>query len=102
MYCSTVDEAKECIEDSETIFPLLERAWIRMKRTDSLSEEVLEVRCLDAGASMWVTLRRSEADEVWERIVAWRSEREEWEELSWMQASVVVDGRRRRTSESTK
>jgi hypothetical protein len=102
MYCATVDEAKDCIEDSETIFPLLERAWIRMTIDRSDTEEVLEIRCMDAAASMYVTLRRSEIDDVWDRIVAWRSEREEWEELSWMKASVVVDGRRRRTSESAK
>jgi len=80
MYCSTIEDARECIEDDTTIFPLLERALITMWKTPSHSEEVLEIRCMDVGASMWVTLRRSECDEVWDRIIKWRSGREEWEE----------------------
>lgn len=82
MYCATVEDARECIEDDTTIFPLLERALVDMWKTTSHSEEVLEIRCVDVGASMWVTLRRSEVDEVWRKIIAWRSGREEWEELT--------------------
>ena len=82
MYCATVEDARECIEDDTTIFPLLERALIQMWKTPSHSEEVLEIRCVYVGASMWVTLRRSEVDEVWRKIIAWRSDREEWEELT--------------------
>ena len=84
MYCLTVDDARECIEDDTTIFPLLERALLRMWSNGSHSEEVLEIRCIDASASMWVTLRRSECEEVWQKIIRWRSEREEWEELALM------------------
>ena len=82
MYCSTIEDARECIEDDTTIFPLLERALINMWKTTSHSEEVLEIRCMDVGASMWVTLRRSECEEVWQKIIKWRSSREEWEELT--------------------
>lgn len=86
MYCQTTADARDCIEDDTTIFPLLERALINMWTKRSDSEDVLEIRCLDAGASMWVTLRRSEAEEVWNRIVAWRSGRDEWEELVLLKA----------------
>jgi len=82
MYCATIEDARECIEDDTTIFPLLERSLIQMWKTTSHSEEVLEIRCMDVGASMWVTLRRSEVDEVWQKIINWRSGREEWEELT--------------------
>jgi len=99
MYCSTIEDARECIEDDTTIFPLLERALITMWKTTSHSEEVLEIRCMDVGASMWVTLRRSECDEVWEKIITWRSGREEWEELTvlkdirdeWFNSKKVVE-----------
>ena len=87
MYCSTVEDAQECIEDDTTIFPLLERALVTMWKTGSTSEEVLEIRCMDVAASMWVTLRRSEMPDVWKKVIAWRSSRDEWEELSVLKAA---------------
>jgi hypothetical protein len=87
MYCATVEDARECIEDDTTIFPLLERALVDMWKTGSASEEVLEIRCIDVAASMWVTLRRSEMPDVWKRVIAWRSGRDEWEELSVLKAA---------------
>ena len=87
MYCSTVEDARECIEDDTTIFPLLERALVTMWKTGSHSEEVLEIRVMDVAASMWVTLRRSEMADVWRRVVDWRSGRDEWEELTVLKAA---------------
>lgn len=98
LYCTTMEEVREAIEDKTFVFPQIRRGVQRMLEEERTSWMITEIICLDAGASIWISITLDEAEDSLKLMLKWHVEREEFEECS--QISALIEACKSRKSSS--
>ena len=86
VYCDSLEEVQEAIESAEFIRPaLIEgcRSLLRSRRSELL---IAEIFSLDTYATIRISIRNSEVEEVLAKTLDWFVGREEYEECSEIKA----------------
>ena len=82
IFCTDSPEVDQCISNKEVIWPILQRGVSRLISEERESLPVIEIRCLSASGSAWVTIRKSDCLSTLNKLLNWREKREEYEECA--------------------
>jgi hypothetical protein len=82
LWCNTVDEIMEVVNDKEFIWPLIFRGvkWLMdNRRTSSM---ILECKLIDGRETVWISISDEDVDSTLDKMMQFRIEREEYEECA--------------------
>ena len=82
LWCNTVEEIMEVVNDKEFIWPLIFRGvkWLMdNRRTSSM---ILECKLVDGRETVWISISDEDVDSTLEKMMQFRVEREEYEECA--------------------
>ena len=80
VYCDTLEEVQECVEDADFIRPLLIEGARRLMKTRRAELIIAEILSLDTYAVIRISIKRDEVLEVLDKTLQWFLSREEYEE----------------------
>ncbi len=82
LWCYTVEDMKEAINDKEFIWPLILRGvrWLIDERR--ASSMILECRLIDGRETCWVSVSDTDVEATLGKLIDYRVEREEYEECA--------------------
>lgn len=84
LYCNSIEEMEELIMDKPFVWPLIINGIREMLREGRTSVIVLEGKLIGSKksdmATVWITISDTDVESSLEKMLAWREDREEYEE----------------------
>jgi hypothetical protein len=82
LWCESVEEIMEVVNDREFIWPLIYRGVRRLIDESRTSAMILECRLTDGRETVWISVSETDVESTLNKLIAYRIELEEYEECA--------------------